>query len=348
MVSSSQIRSPVSQMSLDNPKYDVAISFLAKDEPIAAAIDLKLRESLDVFFFPNKQKDLAGTDGMESMRTPFLKDCRVMVVLYREPWGKTRWTAIEETAIKEACFNEGWKRLFFISLDRTSRLPDWLPEFLVRLNWEDFGLEQAVGAIKTRVLENGGRPAPLTPLKKAQLLKVAENLDFERSKVGTSEGIRKVFDKVIELFQEIQRHCEEINAQGTMEIDCRSSITPGDVYQTCALRRDRIGMAVMWRQQERTSLNNSALIVQEFIGGLPAPGQSVHIEAPEILDEKRYAALVSYTFEYGWTHSDVNSFVSSMTLAEQLVSQFIDLVGRANSGELDSHFFDRSGWNRKY
>ena len=116
MVGSSQIRCPVSQMSLDNPKYDVAISFLAKDEPIAAAIDLKLRESLDVFFFPNKQKDLAGTDGMESMRTPFLKDCRVMVVLYREPWGKTRWTAIEETAIKEACFNEGWKRQQFLNI----------------------------------------------------------------------------------------------------------------------------------------------------------------------------------------------------------------------------------------
>jgi len=54
----------------DNPKFDVAISFLAKDEPIAAALHDELSRSLNVFFFPTKQEDLAGTDGMESMRKP--------------------------------------------------------------------------------------------------------------------------------------------------------------------------------------------------------------------------------------------------------------------------------------
>src|SRR5271170_7176358 len=157
-------------MSTDNPKYDVAISFLVKDEPTAAALYRDLSRTLNVFFFPHKQEDLAGTDGMESMRTPFLEDSRVMVVLYREQWGKTRWTAIEEAAVKEACFNGDWKRLFFVALDRTAKLPKWLPEYHVRYNWDDFGLDQAVGAIKARVLENGGQPTVLTPLKRAELL----------------------------------------------------------------------------------------------------------------------------------------------------------------------------------
>jgi hypothetical protein len=34
----------------------------------------------------------------ESMREPFF-DSRVVVVLYREPWGTTPWTSVEETAI---------------------------------------------------------------------------------------------------------------------------------------------------------------------------------------------------------------------------------------------------------
>jgi hypothetical protein len=54
----------------DNPKYDVAISFLAKDEPIAGALHDELAKSLDVFFFPRNQEELAGTDGLESMRAP--------------------------------------------------------------------------------------------------------------------------------------------------------------------------------------------------------------------------------------------------------------------------------------
>ena len=68
-------------MSIENPKYDVAISFLTKDGSVAAALNEKLSEGLSVFFFPRRQEELAGTDGLESMRQPFLEDSRVMVVL---------------------------------------------------------------------------------------------------------------------------------------------------------------------------------------------------------------------------------------------------------------------------
>jgi hypothetical protein len=64
----------------DKPKYDVAISFLAADEPTARALADQLGSSgLSVFFFPRNQEELAGTDGMESMREPFLS-ARVAVV----------------------------------------------------------------------------------------------------------------------------------------------------------------------------------------------------------------------------------------------------------------------------
>lgn len=52
-------------------------------------------------------------------------------------------------------------RLFFIVLDLMTLLPKWLPEYHVRYNWEDFGVEQAVGAIKLRVLDNVDSPHPL-------------------------------------------------------------------------------------------------------------------------------------------------------------------------------------------
>jgi hypothetical protein len=143
-------------VAIAQPKYDVALSFLSTDKPTAAALRDRLSEGLEVFFFPRKQEELAGTDGLESMRIPFLKDSRILVVLYREPWGKTPWTGVEQTAIEESCLNNGWHRLFFIVLDKTSTLPIWLPLTHVRFNYADFGLEQAVGAIKARVQESGG------------------------------------------------------------------------------------------------------------------------------------------------------------------------------------------------
>jgi hypothetical protein len=63
---------------------------------------------------------------------------------------------VEETAIKDACLEFGWHRLFFLVLDQSSALPIWLPHTHVRFNHAEYGLEQAVGAIKARVQENGG------------------------------------------------------------------------------------------------------------------------------------------------------------------------------------------------
>src|SRR5215472_12360505 len=83
------------------PTYDVAISFLVRDEDTARSIHDDLKAAgLKVFFFPHKQEELAGTNGMETMRAPFM-DARVNVVLFRKPWGETPWTRVEDGAISE-------------------------------------------------------------------------------------------------------------------------------------------------------------------------------------------------------------------------------------------------------
>jgi hypothetical protein len=83
------------------PGYDVAISFLVADEKIASAIKTRLA-GLNVFFYPHNQEELIGTNGLESMRAPFLS-ARVNVVLYRERYGKTPWTGVELKAIIARC-----------------------------------------------------------------------------------------------------------------------------------------------------------------------------------------------------------------------------------------------------
>src|SRR5882757_7344584 len=146
------------------PKYDVAISFLSQDMPTATELADNLGTGLKVFFYPRNQEELAGTDGLESMRRPFVDECRITVVLYRERWGKTPWTGVEEAAIKDGCLKHGWKRLFFMSLDDTSALPVWIPETHIGFSLKNFPIDQAAGAIKARVQEFGGVIAPLTPM----------------------------------------------------------------------------------------------------------------------------------------------------------------------------------------
>jgi hypothetical protein len=135
-------------------QYDVSISFLAADERLVAPIADQLAERLSVFFFPRKQEELAGTDGLESMRMPFM-DARVVVVFFRRPWGETPWTRVEQMAITDRCLKQGWQSLLFVQLDSTSALPKWLPETHIRFSWEAYGAEQLIGAVKLRVQERG-------------------------------------------------------------------------------------------------------------------------------------------------------------------------------------------------
>ena len=69
-------------------KFDVAISFLSQDEPLARSIAEKLAP-LDVFVYSKKQEHVAGREGIEAFRDIFRHGCRVAMVLYRPAWGST-------------------------------------------------------------------------------------------------------------------------------------------------------------------------------------------------------------------------------------------------------------------
>jgi hypothetical protein len=314
-------------MSIENPKYDVAISFLAKDETIAAAIHQKLSESLEVFFFPRNQSELAGTDGLESMRRPFFDDSRVMVILYREPWGKTPWTRVEEIAIQEACLKYGWQRLFFIVLDSASAIPVWLPQNYVRYNYADFGLEQAVGAIKARVQDNGGESHPISPIKKAEIFKAQELFRRDKSRMNSSEGVEKVRESVVGLFMEIKRQSAEISARGLLQIRCGIDLNERGTTQTCGITDGRVGINVVWFQQYTSSLTDSSLIIGEYKGNLIVPKETglVYLRQPQPLRESRYAPDLSLSREYGWKQNRGTEFIASSVLAEQCLIRLIDL-----------------------
>jgi hypothetical protein len=317
-------------MSIDNPKYDVAISFLSKDEATAGAIYQKLIEGLQVFFFPRNQEDLAGTDGLESMRKPFLDDSRVMVILYREPWGKTPWTRVEETAIKEACLEHGWERLFFIVLERGT-LPAWLPQTHVRFNYADYGLEQAVGAIKARVQENGGQHLPLTATRKAEIFQAEELFRLDKLRMNSHEGVKKVLDRVAELFAQIEKHCADINARGLLQIAC------GTGSQSCTMTDGHVGLVVAWHQRYMNALDDSFLVIREFFGGLILPsemGRRMYFDQPRKLRETKYSPDLSLAREYGWTQGRGTEFLSTSALAERCVIRFVDLAGAYARGEI--------------
>ena len=118
-------------------KYDVAFSFLKEDEAIATHLNDLLRHRFRTFLYSEKQKDLAGRDGEKLFNTVFQKESRTVIVLFRENWGKTPWTRIEETAIRNRIYDAGYKFVTFISLDESVRMPEWMPKVRLYVDLRD-------------------------------------------------------------------------------------------------------------------------------------------------------------------------------------------------------------------
>jgi hypothetical protein len=319
----------------ENPKYDVAISFLAEDISIALALRDKLSVGLDVFFFPRNQEELAGTIGLESLRAPFLHESRLNVVIYRPKWGKTKWTAVEEQAIIDSCLNNSFRSIFLYVVEKTTVLPKWLPENHVYFSSVNYTFDEAVGAIKARVQERGGEYKPLTPLKKAEMNRSDEEYRRAKSYMSSDEGMAQIFSKVKELFEEIYQQCEEVNQAGHDHIEYRVHLKEREIEQVCTLAGPRVGMVVVWFQRISNSLDKAFLGVREFNENMIIPPGHMRMNNPEIIRDTRYDADISRALEYGWTlQRGDKGFISSKELASKCVIDFLDLMNRDASGKI--------------
>ncbi|MFZ1084651.1 MAG: hypothetical protein WAN35_06785 [Terracidiphilus sp.] len=310
---------------MEDFKYDVALSFLVQDISLATALRDKLSESLKVFFFSHNQEELAGTDGLESMRNPFLLESRLNVVLFRESWGHTQWTGVEEAAIRDSCLKCHFHNVFFLMIEPKDPKPVWLPDTPVRFNLGEFSLEQAVGAIKARVQERGGHFEPLTPLRKADQLKAEQKYQWAKSDMGSQEGVKRIVNEVNLLMSEIERQIPEVNNQSEIDIECEMN------REACVLRHQRVSMIVRWHQRYTNSLEDSGVSVEEYNGRLlfnRELGKFYQPIQPDQIKKLEYVPDISRALDYGWRRAvnETKDFIPSKELANQCLIQFLDLI----------------------
>jgi hypothetical protein len=289
-----------------------------------------LSKGFQVFFSPRRQEEIAGTDGMETFRQTFLADSRLNLVVYRQRWGTTPWTAVESNAIRDSCVQNQFRNIFMLNVENTRNFPDWLPHNHMRFDLGEYTLDQVVGAIKLRVAEQGGQYEPMTPLKQAQVMKAEQEYQWERSGVRSIQNLPRITVELAMLFAEMVKHCAAIGKDGALDLEYE---VVGQ--QACVLRCGQAGMVVRWDQSYSDTLNDSGLAVEEYRGHLrfnQDAQQHVHWFPPECLEKTLYEPDLSRSREYGWKLTgESTEFVPSATLAQTCVMQFLNLVERQRS-----------------
>ncbi len=314
--------------------FDVAISFLVADEKVASSIKSKL-SGLNVFFYPHNQEELIGTNGLESMRAPFLS-ARVNVVLYRERYGKTPWTGVELAAIQDNCLNTAYRSLLFVQLDKNDPKPGWLPATHIRCVLGDFTIDQLVGAIKNKVQELGGvihRPDAMSEAQRVrrQAEYLADRDTMMRNRAWIEGAVHRSLG---ETFQKVERLVAQVNKDHGFQIVCRANS-----YQSCVMRSGFVSLGCSWYQPIFNYVGTDPhgdcyLRIAEFSGALLLPGENaLVIHKPRVLKEQRIKVGVNENRELVWL--DGEEQIEPERLADHILMILMNLISRANEGKVE-------------
>jgi len=83
-------------MSTKNFKYDAGFTLLEEDKEICRKINELIKNKLSTFAYFINKEEIAAHNGLDKFYNIFFIDCRLVVVLLNENWGRTDYTSKEE------------------------------------------------------------------------------------------------------------------------------------------------------------------------------------------------------------------------------------------------------------
>jgi hypothetical protein len=299
-------------------KYDVAISFLQEDEALARELNDLLGDRLTTFVYFDRQKELAGTDGEQTLNRVFGIESRNVVVLYRDHWGSTPWTRIEETAIRNRGYEEGYDFLTMIPLNSPPSPPKWFPKTRIWVDFDRWGPDGAASVIEARVQETSGSPKQESPVEQASRLSRRKRDEEQRLTLLNSEGgVNLANQEMDALFGYIEGLASEItNADGDIKLGYKR-INP----ETLDLYSWGYQVHVSWVYHYTNSLLDSRLVVN-----LRKRERSAAFRNEDRigLAQEQFNFDVRLPDRFGWTRKSDQRFFTSAQLASHCLKQLLD------------------------
>lgn len=301
-------------------KYDVAFSFLERDEALAAELNDLLQSRVRTFLYSRKQEVLAGTDGEKRFNAVFASEARLVVVLYRVGWGESPWTRIEQTAIRNRGYDNGYDFVKFIPLDDPPSVPNWLPRAQLWIGLTRWGTAGAAGVIEARVQELGGEPHEESVADKA--VRVDRSIKFAEKRkqfLRSFEGVNAANTLYESLKQEVQ-----------LEIANLNTVAPSFEYSFKSNRKEFAilgrgpALLVYWNYHAANSLDDAHLEITLWLGHPPWPGVRFY-DPPKKLQKFMFTFELMPSDEHCWISNDnENRTYSSKALASYLLSYSIE------------------------
>lgn len=222
-------------------RYDVAFSFLSRDLSLAEDLAKQLAPSLGSFVYSRRKEEILGRDGMDRFASVFRLEARIAVILHRDGWGKTPWTAFEESHIRDRALVSRMNSFVIVSLDRSER-PLWVPKSHLYASTDSETTSDILAIIRARAREEGATIRRATVAEAVLEERVRQEAKRAREERATSHrGLEEVQAEVVTLFAVIGQLVGEVNAA-----DPTIVTVFGANGQECAIASSHFSTSVRW------------------------------------------------------------------------------------------------------
>lgn len=306
-------------MTKDNYKYDVAFSFAQKDEALALSIYKLLKDRISCFIYSEEQKKLAGTDGEKTFNEVFSKEARIVVIFLSSDWGNTKWTRIEETAIKNKGFDEGYDFVILIPTEKDVNPPKYIPKTRLWIGLERWGIESAASVIEARVQEFGGQVKELTAFERlAQKNDTIQHKKKVEQILNSHEGANLAAAEFLKLKNEFETVAKQINnGLGDWHLKIIENINGGInllSYNHC--------LTLQWYGDYAFITMTEGYINERLEKSDP------FYDYKQILTDRKVFDINEFD-QNGWSDQETRkNFLTTHQLSEKYLNQFFDIVGK--------------------
>lgn len=308
-------------------KYDVAFSFVQNDESTALALYGLLQGRINCFIYTEEQKRLAGTDGEKTFNTVFSKDSRIVVILFGKDWGKTKWTRIEETAIRNKGFEEGYDFVILVPTENHISPPDWLPKNRIWIGLERWGIESAASVIESRVIEFNGtiHEETIEDIATKRDLELKQNKRREQI-LDSTEGLKLASNEIKQIKIAITNKVESIKAKVP---DWFINVIENN-QRICNLNSYGYHLTFQFHQFFSNSLHDSYLTIALFKGYFDKNGYATDpFSENKKIAHKRFQFDINQFDQYGWSIKDTRKdFKLTSTLVDEWIGKLMDYASK--------------------
>jgi hypothetical protein len=309
-------------------KYEVAFSFLDRDRELALAVK-DLLGDMPAFVYSDRREEITGQNGVDAYSAVFSRDARVIVVLFRDGWGATDWTAIEQTAITTHGLKLRWETVLLVKLDEHS-LPVWVPPSSIYADFEKFGTTGLAAVTRNMVSRAGGTTKEETVKELAErAARELRRAEDRKILLTSNRGNKLARDEWENLCDAFTAMIEALKStDGAPQFDFSRDAALPVCRDYVSILRSRLGsIELYWHCPYADTLSESGLSIEHFIGFKARETERIHQSVkPKPLGAEKYRFDIDSAQRHGWKAEKGGRFYGSTELARHHIDRLLDRV----------------------